>query len=93
MNRDIVEGNWKQFKGKVHVRWSMLIGDQLGVITGRHTQYDGERQSAYGIIRTQPLRGSMRTRYPARPISSNPTSAGDLPTTASVLSIHTQENH
>ena len=38
MNRDIVQGNWKQFKGKVQVRWGMLIGDYLRVISGRSTQ-------------------------------------------------------
>lgn len=69
MNRDMVEGNWKQFKGKAHVRWGMLIGDYLGVITGRRTQLAGERQSAYGVIRSKTLSGAMRTRYPVRPIS------------------------
>jgi hypothetical protein len=38
MNLDLVQGNLKQFKGKVRVRWSTLIGDQLGVISGTRTQ-------------------------------------------------------
>ena len=57
MNRDIVEGNWKQFKGRAQARWSVLIGDHLGVITGRRTQVAGARQSAYGVIRSKTLRG------------------------------------
>jgi uncharacterized protein YjbJ (UPF0337 family) len=58
MNRDIVKGNWKKFKGKVQVRWGTLIGDHLGVITGRRTQSAGERQWAYGVIRSKTLRGA-----------------------------------
>lgn len=57
MNRDIVEGNWKQFKGRVQVRWGRLIGDHLGVITGKRTQISGERQRAYGAIRAKTLKG------------------------------------
>jgi len=53
MNRDIVQGNWKQFKGKVRVRWGRLIGDYLGVITGRRTQSVGERQRAFGVFRSK----------------------------------------
>lgn len=62
MNRDIVAGNWKQLKGKVQVRWGMLMGDYLRVISGRRAQFAGERQSAYGIIRSKSLRSSMRIR-------------------------------
>lgn len=69
MNRDIVAGNWKQFKGRAQARWSALIGDPLGVITGRRTQVAGARQRAYGAVRSKTLSGAMRTRYPARPIS------------------------
>lgn len=92
MNSDIVAGNWKQFKGKVQVQWGMLIGDYLGVVTGRRTQLAGERQWAYGAIRSKSLRGSMRTHYPARSFSSNPAGPGNPPPKASVLAIHTHEN-
>jgi len=56
MNRDIVQGNWKQIKGKMQAGWGMLIGDHLGVITGRRTQFVGERQRAYGAFRRKTLR-------------------------------------
>jgi len=69
MNRDIVEGNWKQFKGKVQVRWGRLIGDYLGVVSGKRTQLAGEIQRSYGVIRSKTLTGAMRTRYPARAAS------------------------
>lgn len=92
MNRDIVEGSWKQFKGKLRARWGMLIGDHLGVISGKHTQYDGERQLSYGAIRSKTLRGSLKTLYPVRPISSSRGTADNLPRTASVLAIHRHES-
>ncbi len=69
MNRDIVEGNWTQFKGTLQARRGMLIGDSLRVITGRRTQLAGERQTTYGATRAKSLRGAMKTRYPARPVS------------------------
>ncbi len=61
MNRDLVQGSLKQFKGKVRVRWSTLIGDHFGVISGKRTQSAGERQSAYGLLRSKALRGSLNT--------------------------------
>ena len=82
MNRDIVEGNWKQFKGKVQVRWGRLIGDYLGVVSGKRTQLAGEIQQSYGVIRSTTLTGAMRTRYPARSVSP----------TASAQGMHTHEN-
>lgn len=82
MNRDLVAGSWNQFKGKVLVRWSLLIGDHLGVITGRRRQRAGERQSAYGALRSKTLRGSMKGHA-----SSAPSPAGNLLPKASVLSM------
>ncbi len=69
MNLDIVEGSWTQFKGKVQARWSRLVGNPLGVISGKRMQVVGQRQSAYGAIRAKSLRGVTKDRYPARPAS------------------------
>jgi uncharacterized protein YjbJ (UPF0337 family) len=92
MNRDIVAGNWKQLKGRVQVRWGLLIGDYLGVISGKRTQLAGERQSAYGGVRSKPLRGALKTRYPAHTVSPHRTAGGALLPTASVLAAHTHDN-
>src|SRR5678815_5448473 len=35
MNDDRIEGNWKQFKGKVKEQWGKLTDDDLDVIAGR----------------------------------------------------------
>jgi uncharacterized protein YjbJ (UPF0337 family) len=49
MNWDIVEGNWKQFKGKVKTQWGKLTDDQLDVIAGKRVELSGKIQEAYGI--------------------------------------------
>lgn len=49
MNWDMVEGNWKQFKGKVKSQWGKLTDDQLDVINGKRDQLAGKVQKAYGI--------------------------------------------
>jgi uncharacterized protein YjbJ (UPF0337 family) len=49
MNWDRVEGNWKQFKGKVKTQWGKLTDDHLDVIAGRRDQLTGKIQEVYGI--------------------------------------------
>jgi uncharacterized protein YjbJ (UPF0337 family) len=79
MNRDLVEGNWNQFKGKVLVRWSIFIGDHLGVLSGKRRQLAGERQSAYGVLRSKSLRGTKSARSPALGFSSDSVVVGNPP--------------
>jgi uncharacterized protein YjbJ (UPF0337 family) len=49
MNWDIVEGNWKQFKGKIRIRWGKITDDQLELIAGKRVELAGKIQEAYGI--------------------------------------------
>ena len=53
MNWDIVEGNWKQFKGKVKGQWGKLTDDQLDVIAGKRTELAGRIQEAYGVTKDE----------------------------------------
>lgn len=53
MNWDIVEGNWKQFKGNVKAQWGKLTDDQLDVIAGKRTELSGKVQEAYGISKDE----------------------------------------
>jgi len=53
MNWDIVEGNWKQFKGKVKARWGNLTDDHLEVIGGKRIALSGKLQEAYGITKDE----------------------------------------
>ena len=49
MQWDIVEGNWKQFKGKVKEQWGKLTDDDLDRIAGKKDQLTGKLQESYGI--------------------------------------------
>jgi len=51
MNRDIVAGNWKQFKGRVKAQWGKLTGGHLDVIDGRRIELSGRIQEGYGVTK------------------------------------------
>ena len=51
VNRDTLEGNWKQLKGKVKETWGDLTDDDLDVIAGRRDQLAGRLQERYGIAK------------------------------------------
>lgn len=53
MNWDIVEGNWKQFKGKVKEQWGKLTDDHLDTIAGKRDQLSGKIQETYGISKDE----------------------------------------
>lgn len=53
MNWDIIEGHWKEFKGKAKEQWGKLTEDRLDVIGGKREQLKGEIQSAYGISKDE----------------------------------------
>src|SRR5215211_404035 len=53
MNWDRVEGNWKEFKGKVQQKWGKLTDDDLGVIEGKRTELSGRLQQRYGVAKDE----------------------------------------
>ena len=53
MNRDRLEGKWKQLSGSVRERWGKLTNDRLSVVAGRHDQLAGKHQEAYGVHREE----------------------------------------
>jgi uncharacterized protein YjbJ (UPF0337 family) len=65
MNWDRVEGNWKQFKGKVKEQWGKLTDDNLDVIAGKRDQLAGKLQEAYGYSKDEAERqiSDFETRY------------------------------
>ena len=46
---DRVEGNWKQFRGRVREQWGKLTDDHVDMINGRRDILAGKIQEAYGI--------------------------------------------
>ena len=53
MNKDTVQGNWKQFKGKVKEQWGKLTDDDFDVIAGKRDQLLGRIQERHGISRDE----------------------------------------
>jgi uncharacterized protein YjbJ (UPF0337 family) len=53
MDWNRVEGNWKQFTGKVKEQWGQLTDDDLIVINGRRDQLEGKLQERYGYDKEQ----------------------------------------
>ena len=51
MNNDRMEGNWKQFKGKVQEQWGKLTDDDLDVVEGRREQLVGRIQERHGLTK------------------------------------------
>ncbi len=53
MNQDRIEGNWKQFKGKVKEQWGKLTDDDIDVIAGKRDQLLGRIQERHGVARDE----------------------------------------
>lgn len=51
MNWDRIEGNWKQFTGKVKTQWGKLTDDDIDVIAGKRDQLVGKIQERYGLAK------------------------------------------
>lgn len=48
MNWDVIEGQWKQFAGKVRSKWGKLTDSDLEMIKGKKDQLVGKIQERYG---------------------------------------------
>lgn len=53
MNKDTIEGNWGELKGKVKQKWGKLTDDKLDQVNGKRDQLAGEIQQAYGVSRDE----------------------------------------
>ncbi len=48
MNKDIIQGNWNEIKGKVRQQWGNLTDDQLAKAKGTREELCGMIQKTYG---------------------------------------------
>ncbi|MFT3670926.1 CsbD family protein [Aestuariivirga sp.] len=53
MNWNNVEGNWKEFKGRVKQQWGKLTDDDLTRIEGKRDELEGILQQRYGYAQDQ----------------------------------------
>lgn len=56
MDWDRIQGQWKQFTGKVQAEWGKLTNDDLDVIEGNQEQLVGKIQERYGIAKDEARR-------------------------------------
>jgi uncharacterized protein YjbJ (UPF0337 family) len=56
MNRDRLEGKWKQFSGRVRERWGRLTHDPLSVAAAKYDQAAGRHQERNGITKEKGAR-------------------------------------
>jgi uncharacterized protein YjbJ (UPF0337 family) len=48
MNKQMLDGNWMQVKGKVREKWGKLTDDDVDVIAGQRDQLIGKIKERYG---------------------------------------------
>jgi len=53
VNRDRLQGKWKQFSGSVREQWGRLTDDRLSVVAGKHNQVAGSIQEKCGIYKEE----------------------------------------
>lgn len=53
MNRDQMQGNWKQLSGKIREKWAKLTDNDLEMINGQKEQLIGKIQERYNIARQE----------------------------------------
>ena len=53
MNRNILEGNWKQLRGTIREKWGELTDDELDQIAGKREKLAGLLQEKYGYTQIE----------------------------------------
>jgi uncharacterized protein YjbJ (UPF0337 family) len=53
LNKDVLEGKWKQLKGKIQQKWSKLTDDDILKMQGTTTELEGKLQEKYGYKKEQ----------------------------------------
>jgi uncharacterized protein YjbJ (UPF0337 family) len=53
MNKDTIEGNWTELKGRIREQWGKLTDDQLDQVQGKWEQLAGVVQQQYGISKDE----------------------------------------
>lgn len=48
MNKDIIQGNWKEVKGKLKQQWGNLTDDEIAKMNGTRQELQGLLQKKYG---------------------------------------------
>jgi uncharacterized protein YjbJ (UPF0337 family) len=60
VNRDVLMGKWKQFRGKMREQWGKLTDNQVDQIAGDYERLVGVLQENYGYTRDKAMQESDR---------------------------------
>ena len=69
MNWNIVEGSWKQLKGRVRMSWASLMGKPHDLAAARRVEMAGREQKNYGVEKD--LADEQMKRFAVRMKRSN----------------------
>lgn len=53
MNKDELQGKWRQLRGHIKAKWGQLTDDELDQIAGNYDILVGKIQEKYGTTRQQ----------------------------------------
>lgn len=53
MNRNILQGKWKQLRGEIRTRWGELTDDDLDKVSGQSDKLAGILQERYGYTQME----------------------------------------
>jgi uncharacterized protein YjbJ (UPF0337 family) len=53
MNRDILEGKWRELRGQIKAKWGQITDDELDEIGGNYDVLVGRIQQKYGHTREE----------------------------------------
>jgi len=53
MNKDTMQGNFTQLKGKIKQQWGKLTDDEVDQLEGKSEQLAGKLQERYGMARDE----------------------------------------
>lgn len=53
MNKDILEGKWKQLRGEIRDKWGQLTDDELDQVAGKRDKLAGLLQERYGYTQLE----------------------------------------
>lgn len=56
MNKDIIQGKWKEIKGDIQKAWGKITNDELDRAKGNATELAGLVQKKYGIAKDEASR-------------------------------------
>lgn len=71
MNKNIIEGNWNELKGKIRTKWAKFTDQDLEHVKGGYEQLKGKLQKTYGYSQDESEREAAEFRKEFEPGGEN----------------------